>query len=284
MSYFINNIIIILGDTSVNFVKTYRLKFNVSLKFGKLIKAELYMRKQRLSLNQTKKRSLKDRVDVLMFTLNGDVKDGTSQYFTTKFLDAASISAQAIFNVTGAVSSHLDASPSHTGEIILDLDFRCPSNVSLFVPNFQFLSKNAILRITTTKNTNSDSGLPLQQRRKRRQSDSDNDLPFCSGNKVGCCLRKFKINFQRDLNWTWVIYPKEMSFNYCGGLCPLRGVSNLHTQFLALVRAVTRNPTAAGSPCCVPNTYRNQTISIVVKGIYSSIILPGVEATSCSCR
>ena len=267
----------------MDFVKKYRLKFNVSLTFDKLIKAELHMRKFRLSLNQTRKRSSRDRVDVFSFTIDGSVKDGTLQYFNTKFLDANSISGQVIFNTTEAVRSSLEASsPGHTREIILDLDFRCPSNVSLFVPNFQLLKKNAALRITTIKNRNKDKG--LQHKRHRRRSDDDSDLEFCSGNKLGCCLRKFKINFQQDLNWTWVIRPREMSFNYCSGLCPLRGISNLHTQFLDRFRTVTRNPTAAGSPCCVPNTYRNQTISTIVRGIFSNIELPFVEATSCSCR
>ena len=259
------------------------MKFKVNFtNADEIIKAELHLRKFHLYLNNTRKRSPRDRVDVNLFTLpNDDFKDGKPDYITTQFLDADSISGLAVFNVTEAVSRWLETSDGkQSGEIVLDVVFRCPQDMAIFVPNFQFFSDKATLLITTSQNNN--EGLPSQ--RKKRQNDDDSDLPFCDSKKVTCCLKKFKINFEQHLNWTWVLYPKEMSFNYCAGLCPISEVSNFHSQFLGTLRTRSNNPTAAGDPCCVPNTYRSRTIAMIVRGVFTHIKLPDIEATSCACR
>lgn len=270
----------------MDFVESYRLKFRIDINnMDQLIKAELHLRKFLLNLNHTRRRSQKDRVDVNLFTPpNSDFIDGKPDYITTEFLDKDSISGLATFNVTEAIVLWMEASGTSSvknGEIILDVIFRCPQDIQRFVPNFQFFGDTTSLVITTARR--SSAAVP-SQRTRRQITNSEDDLTFCSNNRQTCCLKKFNINFERDLNWTWVLHPKEISFNYCVGLCPINGVSYLHSQVLDLVRRLSGNPTAAGSPCCVPNRFRDKSFGMTVRGLYTVVDLPSLEATSCACR
>lgn len=269
----------------MNFVTSYKLKFNPVIKSGDvLVHAELQLRKLLLHLlNHTRPRPQVDRVDVsLIVPPSKGLRYGHVEYVTTEFLNINSIVGRAVFNVTKAVKRWQEISwnsSAYAREIELEVSFRCPQDALLYVPNFQFQVEKSFLSITTVKDRHKHS-----VHRARRQNTNDNGLQFCDAKKDGCCLKKFTVDFERDLNMTWVIAPKKIEFNYCSGLCPLTGQSGLHAEFLDLLRSVTKNPTAAGSPCCVPNSYRSRSINIIAGGFFSTVVLPDIEATSCACR
>lgn len=69
------------------------------------------------------------------------------------------------------------------------------------------------------------SGIPylslskLQRQAPQMLSDvtKKHKAPKCVGQ---CCLRHLELDFEK-LGWHWVIYPKKIVVNYCGGSCDL---------------------------------------------------------------
>ena len=62
--------------------------------------------------------------------------------------------------------------------------------------------------------------LPKLQRQSQHMiSDfsKKNKAPKCIGQ---CCLQQLELDFD-SLGWHWVIYPRKMLVNYCGGSCDL---------------------------------------------------------------
>ena len=84
--------------------------------------------------------------------------------------------------------------------------------------------------------------------RGKRQLTKD----FCFDNfTTNCCVRNLTINFHKDLNWMWVVYPYEYSLNYCFGDCPYQwSVPTLHFQAMQTTKHL--NLTASAELCCVP--------------------------------
>lgn len=279
----------------MDFYNAYRIKFQVDLSNKDFItNAQLRLKKSFLQLTEQSleaiQRSQKDRVDVRLVS-RPENYDGEEKhvYITMQFLAVDDINGLAIFNVTEAVVLWLEFpthSLSHMGELELDVRLRCPQPLThgaTFVPNFQFFessNNDGLLVLTTYKKKNGN-----QPTRQKRQ-DINSDLTFCNENQVECCLIRFRVNFERDFNWTWVIRPKEIAFNYCKGECPIKwGLSTVHAQFLDVLRYRARhNPTAAPEPCCVPNTFADIPLAIIVRGRFSMQNLEDIVATSCACR
>lgn len=282
---------IFIGNSSVDFYHSYRIKFQVDLSDKDFItNAELRLKKYFLQLPEssqgTVERLLKDRVDVRLITRPENYYgEERHVYIATKFIAVDDINGLAVFNVTEAIVLWLESSAhslTHVGELELDVRLRCPQPLThgrSFVPNFQFFvssNNDGLLVLTTYKEKD---GI-------RQKRDINDNLIFCSENLFLCCLKKFRINFERDFNWTWVIRPKEIAFNYCKGECPIQwGISSGHAHFLDVLRQRAKhNPTAAFAPCCVPNTFADIPLAIAVRGRLSMQNLDDVVATSCACR
>ena len=271
------------------FCSTYRIKFQVDLTDDEFItSAQLCLRKFLLQLQETFRRTPKEMVDVRLVTRPANLF-GADKYVHIMMETLANddISGLAVFNVTKAVIFWLESSPSLSkmGELELDIQHRIPQSLthsSAFIPNLQFFenSNNDGLLVLTTYKKNSN-----EKNHNKRENIND-DFVFCKESPVECCLKRFKVNFERDLNWTWVLRPREIAFNYCQGECPIKGrLSNEHTQLLDFMRSRTKKiPTAAPEPCCVPNSFSDTALFIIIKGIFSIQNLNNVVATSCSCR
>ncbi|XP_070805729.1 transforming growth factor beta-1 proprotein [Pituophis catenifer annectens] len=89
------------------------------------------------------------------------------------------------------------------------------------------------------------------KRRKRAAPDAD----FCSSQSPeakNCCVRRFYIDFRKDLKWKWIYEPKGYYANFCMGPCPyLWSADTQYSKVLALYNV--HNPSASAAPCCVPD-------------------------------
>lgn len=290
----------IAANSSVDFYNTYKAKFYIDLR-GKdyIANAQLHLRKSFLNSNTLPENRVvqKDRVDIFFITRPNDYYgEELRQFVQSVVLDPNDISGLTTINITNPIHWWLqiqENAVSHMGEIHFELNIKCPqplTNGVHFIPNFQFFTESQLanegqLVITTYKGRNRGAGGSNEHNRQKRQT-SNNGLTFCTPTEFECCLNEMTINFKRDFNWTWVITPKEIPFNYCSGACPVHwGGSSDHAQLLEIYRSrPQRNPTAAPEPCCVPNSYAPITLGYYLKGVYKMKVFDDIVATSCACR
>lgn len=112
--------------------------------------------------------------------------------------------------------------------------------------------------------------------RKKRMSSRRDE---CEDN---CCLRPLTIHFERDFGWSWIRSPEQFQANYCEGLCPTSLGSTTHTLLLSYF--IDQNPTAAPSPCCVPNVLEPLVLLIAMNGTLQRYVLEDMTVKSCVCR
>uniref|UniRef100_A0A8C6Y332 TGF-beta family profile domain-containing protein n=1 Tax=Naja naja TaxID=35670 RepID=A0A8C6Y332_NAJNA len=73
-----------------------------------------------------------------------------------------------------------------------------------------------------------------------------------SAEAKNCCVRRFYIDFRKDLKWKWIYEPKGYYANFCMGPCPYLWSSDTqYSKVLALYNL--HNPSASAAPCCVPD-------------------------------
>ena len=122
---------------------------------------------------------------------------------------------------------------------------------------------------------------PLEALRYRNRRQSEGGVAHCIVNQTVCCLRPLIINFQRDLNFTFIVRPDQYEANFCEGVCPIAPGGALMTprlfQFLNIL-----NPGTA--PCCTPNVYHDFPVVIRMgDGTERLVDLRQVQVTSCRC-
>ncbi|XP_015680068.1 transforming growth factor beta-1 proprotein [Protobothrops mucrosquamatus] len=104
-----------------------------------------------------------------------------------------------------------------------------------------------LIMATTPERADSSS----HKRRKRAAPDAE----FCSSQSPeakNCCVRRFYIDFRKDLKWKWIHEPKGYYANFCMGPCPYLWSSDTqYSKVLALYNL--HNPSASAAPCCVPD-------------------------------
>lgn len=287
------------GDISVEFYNIYTVKFDIDLRgYEYFTDAQLRLRISRLNTNRTMNEMItEDQIDVkFLIAAENYYGEIYKRFVTSKRLRSDSISEMVTFNVTKAVEWWLDFNENNlTNVITFELHIRCSHTLSegtKFIPNFQLFSRSegdARLVITTYRKEagiSESTELESTSSRRRKRYDVNSGLTFCNTNQIECCLNAMEINFERDFNWTWVLKPKQIAFNYCSGECPLRwGKSTRHSQLLERFRArVKHNPAAAAEPCCVPNQYLSVTLAIFLNGVHRIALLEDIIATSCACR
>lgn len=125
------------------------------------------------------------------------------------------------------------------------------------------------------------------QRRHRRQAARVADKEYCMANPTEsrCCVRPLQINFHTDLNWKWILWPRNVHINYCAGLCPYAWPTTTERYPNVLIQYRYLNPTAAAEPCC--SAQKLQAINVIVQevpGERPSIkMLSDVRVESCVC-
>lgn len=288
----------------MEFFNIYTIKFDLDLRnYDYFTDAQLRLRVSRLITNRTMAQGTEDQIDVkFLIAAENYYNEIYKRYITSKRLRPDTIrSEMLIFNVTKAIGWWLDFNKKNqTNEITFELHIRCSHTLpegATFAPNFQFFArsdKDARLVITTYKEEASLSDQDSEDQdtadqdsgsnRRRKRYSVNSGLTFCNPNQIECCLNSLEINFERDFNWTWILKPQQIAFNYCSGECPLRW-STRHSQLLQRFRArVKQNPAAAAKPCCVPNEYLPVALGIFLNGVHRIDVLEDIVATSCACR
>lgn len=284
----------------MDFYNTYWVRFHIDLREKDFIgDAQLRLRRSLLDSSGRLSQDRGDRVDITFFYYPENYHDGEGvpEFITSEFIDPSSTSGLTVFNVTKAITSWLgvtDNAISHQGEIEFRISIRCPQPLAEgigFIPNSQFFENShndGQLVITTYEGRNTGEGGNRKKRSSGRSEveQDQGELVFCAEDRFECCLERLTINFKCDFNWTWVIRPQEIAFNYCRGECAVRfGAVNEHSQLLEIYRSrVLKNPTAAPEPCCVPNSYASVPLGINLGGVHSIKLLDDIVATSCVCR
>ena len=103
------------------------------------------------------------------------------------------------------------------------------------------------------------------EERQRRQTSLEADADYCLANptETRCCVKSLVINFHSDLNWKWILWPRNVRINYCAGLCPYTWPTTTERYPKVLRQYRYLNPTAAAEPCC--SAQRLQSIVAIVQ-------------------
>lgn len=188
-----------------------------------------------------------------------------------------------VFNVSKAIREWVKRRDGLSGEMELEVLIRYPTSAtygSIFEPGIQFsLDKQATQLVMTVYD---DEG--IAKRAAITATMSANNPEMC---QFHCCWHPLVVNFRRDYNWTWIIQPESIEFNYCSGACPQNwALHGHHVRFLGIhrQRVLDENPTAAPEPCCVPDSYKKQ-LFVVNKENKSEVVwIDDAIVTSCVCR
>ena len=265
------------------------MTFNVDLQDREFVtNAQLRLTKEAITKEGD---PLDDQLDVkLLVKPENYYNEYLSHYVTTKLLSYDNNEKLLVIDITEDIAWWLDNGEytKSNSEIKFEMHLHCSQtlpNGTSFVPNFQFAteSRDSQLVVKTYQR---------ESRRKRQgteeEEEENNNIPvkFCGQEQLECCLNELRVHFKNDLNWTWILKPKEISFHYCSGECPINwGQSTEHAQYLDRFRSrVKKNPAASARPCCVPNTYRSLTVGTYLNNVHNVTVLEDIVATSCACR
>jgi hypothetical protein len=279
----------------VDFYSSYRVKFHVDLSNKDFVSnAQLRLKKSRLTTGEVNA-IMEDQIDLKILTKPDNYYDEfLPRFVTSERVRYDSLGEVLIFNVSQAIAWWAGFNKrDQSNKILFEIHIHCthtlPKGVR-YAPNLQFFSnsdQDARLVITTyqSRTTFSDDD-DENSRRKRHSSTSERRLEFCNPDQIECCLSELPINFVRDFNWTWIIRPREVRFNYCKGECPLRWAKTTrHSELLERFRVrVQKNPAAAAEPCCVTNRFRSLTLLVFVDGKYRFDLLEDIISAGCACR
>ena len=262
---------------------TYRIKFDIDIRDkSDIIKAEFRFYKTRRSgFRFEQMHHLSDRVEVYLITRPENYYESELREFITALFFTPETDGYSVFNVSEALDSWLNQNPSKDGEMELEVWIRCPEALQsgvMFSPNIQFVTDNSTTQLVIT-------GLSEEYADQINRRATRYRPGYCEDNPTAyqCCLRPLEIDFERDFNWTWILQPKSIPFNYCKGSCPLNwNFYSRHSDLITLLRL--NNPTAAPEPCCVANSYERKTILAHLEGKNHLHNLDDVVVKSCVCR
>lgn len=285
-------ILYFIGDLSVDFYDIYTLAFDVDLRDREFV-TNAQLRLTKMHLFPKEEYPFDDRLDVKLLVKPENYYDEyLSHYATTKLLSYDNKDELLVIDITKDIAWWLDnseaAGKSNT-ELKFEIHLHCSQtlpNGTSFVPNFQFVTESSGDSQLVVKTYRSKHRRKRQDQEETEGEDNNNVVEFCEQEQFECCLNELKVNFKKDLNWTWIVKPKEVAFHYCSGECPINwGQSTEHAQYLDRYRSrVEKNPVAAAKPCCVPNTYRSLTVATYLQGVHNVTLLEDIVVTSCACR
>lgn len=292
------------AQSNSTYADTYQLKFDLDLQHkGEIFSAELRLYKlvqDDLDVGDTYRKTLYDRVDVYLRLTDVPYNYGEDLLlFTTALNVEHTTNGYVIFNVKKAIDEWIKLKHSQSGEIILEVQIRPPEALApgiAFAPSIQFVADNTttqlVIRADKDELESTGENTAITNLKDRHKRQSNVRTQYCRNNPdvPQCCLRLLEINFERDFNWTWIIFPKSIPFNYCSGVCPIGwAITGEHSKFLTLLAirsARLNNPVAAPNPCCVPNSFYSETIAIKTLPEENPRIevLENIVITSCVCR
>lgn len=216
-------------------------------------------------------------------------KSGTKAVVASKYLNIFDSGFQT-FDLTSAVKNWIN--DNFNGQVNLEVTVYCfaPSctvndNQGREPKSIRFLynprpKEHAPRVVVTSKNP-----LEVQNGGRSKRQSNGGGVSFCVSNQTTCCLKPLRINFEHDLNITFISQPLEFDANYCEGICPtIAGGALMTPRLFEFLKQLEGNPAQSIEPCCVGTVYHTLTVAIRNKDGSELILdLKQVRVTSCRC-
>ena len=250
-----------------------------------IVSAELRLFKQKLFKLDIKE--LFENINVYLVIKNKGIKVGRMLVTSKNVFNE--IGNPESLDVTEAVKKWVDDGVTEE-RLELQVVINCPlSTVSglFYPPSIEFVtdvgsdgnieSRAQLVVATVPEEIAATSG----KTRHKRQSDSQ----YCidNPNRIHCCVHSLEVDFHRDLNMTWVVFPVTFNPNYCQGLCPYSLPSN--ETFQTIVRDYYEETSIGEEPCCA--VYSTRSLLIILEdpetGTVALQTVPDMEIESCIC-
>ena len=190
------------------------------------------------------------------------------------------------FDTTHAVRKWMELNIRETGEIMFEVTIKSPEILLNNQPLSPILEFNTSEPKTATFIINYSSNIEnLSTFRKKRQiSKLDEQFCFANPNEPNCCVKSLKIDFANDLNYTFVVMPREYDPNYCSGFCPSFWPTASNSTTI-LQDYKERNPSFAVEPCCAPDELGSLSMLLSLgENQFAIQTLPNMIIKSCICR
>lgn len=219
-------------------------------------------------------------------------RETRSEFIELKVVEAAE--GYISFNTTSAVLKWQEMNNVKSGFITFEVNLKTPTSIKTglpLAPVIEFdttLNKTALFVINFARPEDIPDASRSSRRRKRQSMSSISklDTTFCFSNPLepNCCVRSLSINFVRDLNYQFILFPNQYDSNYCTGLCPtFWPTASNSTGFLQSYRS--RNPTFAVQPCCSPEDIGSLSVMLTSDDGETEIReMEDMIITSCICR
>ena len=246
--------------------------------------AELRLYKEVVHQNST----IKERVDIFLLTDSENYYNTSIVTHGTAGIVRADRNGYVIFNMQSTINKWKGQNPSFKGELKLKITIKRAYSAGYSpIPTIQFASDNATTQLVIMANLNKPEITEVVGELEDLDTDSPSYKKRASKGSIECALHPLTVNLRQDLNITWILYPETLTLNYCSGLCGRVNAGTRHGQYLARRASVLDNPLAASTPCCVPNGYASETITLApIRGSNGTIVekLEDITITSCVCR
>ena len=272
----------------------YNFEFNLSLPAypNVLYSAELRLFKKITSKCNRDKELTLENVEVFYVSRKGVERERI--LVTSKNVEVHKDEYDS-FNVTEAVSMWIDSGSNASLE--LEVVVNCPFSTTsglFYPPSIAFTTdqesedgvsstllseKRAQLVVATIQE---EVATELERKRKKRSQSLNSEYCDDNPNQFHCCIHKLEVDFHRDLNLTFILYPYTFTPNYCHGLCPIPFRKNFVQMS---IEDYYQQNDIGEEPCCTIHSIRSLLVIIQSQGDDSFIMaeIQNMEIQSCGC-
>lgn len=133
----------------------------------------------------------------------------------------------------------------------------------------------------------SQNPLEVSNRNRVRRQSRNSGVSYCNANQSTCCLKNLTVNFAKDLDMGFILFPESFQANYCEGICPLSPGGDLMTpQIYSFISELSNSAATSIEPCCAGNKFKPLTVVIAdPKNRGGTIVeeIPQIIVDSCRC-
>ena len=106
------------------------------------------------------------------------------------------------------------------------------------------------------------------------------DGGYCKFNETTCCLHPLRINFHKDLRFSFILLPFSFNVNYCVGICPVSWSAAVFKIYSLLG---SNSPVSSIQPQCVSRSTGYIEVLVMYNGEFVIAKLEDITVTSCGC-
>lgn len=268
----------------------YTFKFQLSLPSrSQIFSAELRLYKRKTSKLDSKQ--MFENVQVYYISRKEGIEIGKI-LVVSKNVDN-DVDQQEFLDVTEAVRKWVsDGSPAEGLE--LQIVVNCPLSTAsglFYPPTVEFVTEESSeeddqprynMTQLVVATILEEVAVELDNRKNKRQPVNSQ---YCidNPNRIHCCIHDLEVDFHRDLNLTWIKFPRTFYPNYCQGLCPYPFSPN--DAILRTVRDFIHQNEIGEGPCC--GIYSMRSLILLIQDPETGNVelrdVPDMEVDSCIC-